>query len=379
MRRAAASLPWRVALAATFLRSAGAAAQPPLESYQHRVTAEELNDSLCVYAFSDSLWTHALRLHGERRIAWTGAAQTFVGLAAGQEAYPPEEISPVPENNELSHPLPEVLRRSLFGRWMARDGAVDRPYSGWLYFGPSLSAETATEELLLGRAGLSRVTLELQLGWTGPASYAGQFQTAMHRATRWVSGNPYPRDPQGWEYVSGEDTEIDTHFGVLVRGAWERDLVNVSVPDRCAYDACLGVRAAALGEARLGSVRDDAGLGAKIEVGLLAHDPYQHLPDARGGPRPEVGTRLSRFALYATGSVLARGILFDRHLDNAPFDHEPPERDKKPWGLQLWHGVGLRLGSLELEYLVLHRVKELARPLLPGLHQAGVIRAGALW
>ena len=365
-------------------RPAGARApqERPSETqpYTTRVLVEELNDSLSVYAFSDSLWTHALRFQAMFRSAAVGADQAFVGFSAGQEIYTPEEISPAFEADELGVAPPDQVRDAFFRRWMEGDGAIDRPYSGWLYVGAAASLEAATRQVLLGRAGLSRLELELQLGAAGPPSYAGEFQTAMHRLTRRLTGNPYPRDPQGWEFASGRDTEIDAHFGALAIATWHRDLLNTGDSERCVLDACLGLRIAGLTQARLGSVRDDAGVGMSVETGLVGYDPYRRLRQrAPGRAMPEVGTRLSSFALVVRAHVLARGILFDRHLDNRPFDDAAPEREKKPWGLQMSHGLALRWLGLELEYLVLHRVKELRRPLLPGLHQAGVLRVGARW
>lgn len=59
----------------------------------------------------------------------------------------------------------------------------DRPYAGWTYFGITMQDNTPASRLSTGFfANLDRQdTMELDIGWIGPKSKAGQTQNAIHR------------------------------------------------------------------------------------------------------------------------------------------------------------------------------------------------------
>jgi hypothetical protein len=199
----------------------------------------------------------------------------------------------------------------------------DRPYSGWLWFGPELVRET----------GSRRRSARFYVGATGEASFAEEAQRWVHR----VIGAP---DPQGWDHQLraqlGANLFLDEqHLIPLVRpGRWlQADLMP---------RATLAV----------GNIFDHVEAGAQLRLGRLDSAPWGEPPipsyrvadPAAGGRSP-----WEPVEAYVVTTLTGRAAAYDYSLQG---DHARERFGIRPLPLVgTWEvGLGLALWRAKVEF-----------------------------
>ncbi len=155
-----------------------------------RTTILEENDSL--YFNSDKHYTQGLRLSLLSPVlqpnGWTDDVFQLVGKIPTVFVNPNQTTSPVRRR------IAWVLGQSIFtpkNLDIKPPARSDRPYAGWLYFGPSLLQET----------GNQLENIELDLGVVGPGAFGRQIQNdwhqfmGIHQARGW--SNQIQNEPGG--------------------------------------------------------------------------------------------------------------------------------------------------------------------------------------
>jgi lipid A 3-O-deacylase len=188
----------------------------------------------------------------------------------------------------------------------------ERPYAGWLY------VEGAAH-----RTGpAAHRTVSVQVGTTGPASLAGAVQRAVHEAQRY---RPVP----GWE------DQLPAEPGIVL-GVTERRLLP--------HLALGGLRTADVAPyagVRVGNVRTEAEVGARVRAGLDLEHPWD----------PRAGAARLPLGIYVDAGVRQRLVLRDLFLDGSTFAASA-RVEKLPLVAAYDVGAGVRLWRVAAEYRV---------------------------
>jgi lipid A 3-O-deacylase len=190
-----------------------------------------------------------------------------------------------------------------------------RPYAGWLY-------GAATAHALAER---ERHSFRLELGVTGPPSFAATLQTAVHRLGGFW-------EPQGWE------NQLPFEAGILGRYEYARIWLQPSIG---------GVRIAELSQqSGLSAGNVITGADTELNARIGFNVPHAWRP----------GPARSPLAVYLSGSVRATGFLRNLFLDGSTF-HESPRVDKIPVTAHFVGGLGARVRAASLEYRGIWRTR----------------------
>ncbi len=280
------------------------------QNYTNGVKLTWISPDLTRYAESGQLPEWGLKIVQCLPFINESGFQRNIAFSVGQNMYTPEDIS----------------RSDLI--------EDDRPYGGWLYLGAAFHSKN--EERL--------DSMEIQLGMVGPASFAEETQTFVHRL----------RDiqiPRGW------DNQIKNEPGLAVvyERKW-RSLV-MGNPGGIGFDAIphLG--------ATIGNVYTYANAGLELRLGWnLPIDFGTSLIRPAGDSNAPSGTadlRLSgrrEFGVHLFGALNGRAVLRDIFLDGNTF-RDSHSVDKKTFVGEAVAGIGLNYGRFKLSYAQVFQTK----------------------
>jgi lipid A 3-O-deacylase len=271
-----------------------------------------------IFAGSDSDYTNGIRfswLSAEdhmpywaqsiaRALPFSSDGHKRISIAAGQSVFAPEDLS----------------RRDLV--------VGDQPYAGWLYGSVGMVSDT----------GKTFDNAMLTMGMVGPASYAEQTQTFVHKTI----GSP---KPQGW------DNQLENELGVVL--SYERKW-------RSFYEATpLGFAADITPHVgvNLGNINTDATVGATLRVGY-------DLPADYGPPRIRPSLPGSDFFIpthelggYLFTTIGERAVARNIFLDGNTF-RDSPSVDKKHLVGSLQMGAAMTYGPTRFSYTHVFMTKE---------------------
>lgn len=280
--------------------------------YTNGVKLSWISPDLTSYAKSNRLPEWSLLLIRRMPFINEPGLQRNVTLSIGQNIYTPEDISR------------EELLES------------DRPYAGWTYFGIGLHSKN---ERRLD-------SVEIQLGMTGPASFAEQTQKWVHE---WRSC----QHPNGW------DNQIKNELGLAViyerkwRFLYDRNIGKLGFDVIPHIGGALGnvyTYANAGMEARLGwNIPKDFGTSLIRPPGDSSA-PLNSSRDLRA-------SKGSGFGLYAFATADGRAVLHDIFLDGNTFS-DSHSVDKKRFVADFGMGLGLVTRRFKLCYTHVLRTKE---------------------
>jgi lipid A 3-O-deacylase len=280
------------------------------QNYTNGVKLTWISPDLTRYAESEKLPEWGLKI--VRRLPFINEPgfQRNIGFSVGQNMYTPEDIS----------------RSDLI--------EDDRPYGGWLYLGAAFHSKNDRR----------LDSMEIQLGMVGPASFAEETQTFVHRLRDIPTA-------QGW------DNQIKNEPGLAVvyERKW-RPLV-MGRPGGMGFDAIphLG--------ATLGNVYTYANAGVELRLGWnLPVDFGTSLIRPAGDTSAPAGSgdlRLSgrhEFGIHLFGALNGRVVLRDIFLDGNTF-RDSHSVDKKPFVGEAVAGVSLIYGRVKLSYAQVFQTK----------------------
>lgn len=280
------------------------------QNYTNGVKLTWISPDLTRYAESEQLPEWGLKI--VRRLPFINEPgfQRNIGFSVGQNMYTPEDIS----------------RSDLI-----KD---DRPYGGWLYFGAAFHSKNDRR----------LDSIEIQLGMVGPASYAEETQTFVHRL----------RDipiAYGW------DNQIKNEPGLAVVYERKWRAMVMGNPGEMGFDVIphLG--------ATIGNVYTFANAGAEVRLGWnLPIDFGTSLIRPAGDTSAPSGTgdlRLSgrhEFGVYLFGALNGRAVLRDIFLDGNTF-RDSHSVDKKTFLGEAVAGISVIYGRFKLSYAQVFQTK----------------------
>jgi hypothetical protein len=245
------------------------------------------------------------------------------GFVAGQTMYTPTDIT-------IAAPQPG-----------------DRPYSGWLFGGLSLTADS----------GDRLDTIEFHAGVVGPASGAEFVQRNWHAQI----GSP---DPKGW------DNQLHNEPGAML--VYERKWRNL------AEFGVMGLGADVTPHAgfALGNIHTHAAAGATVRIGKdLADDfgPPRIRPALAGAGYFEPS---NDFSWYLFGGVEGRAVARNIFLDGNTFQ-DSLSVDKEPFVGDVQAGIVLQALGTQLAFTGVYRTEEFKGQDKPDLF--GAISLGWKW
>ena len=295
----------------------------------------ELNEENDWFAGTDRHYTQGFRMVylGPDNVMpeWLlGAAQYFpavgfnldtfrVGLEMGQNLYTPTDLS-------RQEPI-----------------ANDWPYAGWIYAGTVLQRRGLTDDERIPVLE----NIRLQLGMVGPAVLAGQLQNWFHSinnfplAEGWA--NQLPNEPtmalkyqRAWRLASGQ------------QGDW-------------------GVECIPQAGASLGNVETSARAGAMVRMGW-------HIPDDFGiEPIDSLGITDGGWSaaaiqhpwgFYFFVAAEGRAVGYSIFLDGDMF-RDSPHVEREPYVGELYGGLALMLGRLEMAFTYVYLTREFVGQVSP--------------
>ena len=243
------------------------------QNYTNGVKMTWISPDLSRYAESDQLPEWSLKIARSLPFVNEPGFQRNIAFSVGQNMYTPGDIS----RTELIED--------------------DRPYGGWLYLGTAFHSKNQRR----------LDSMEIQVGMVGPASFAEETQTFIHRL----------RDiqiPMGW------DNQIKNEPGLAVVYERKWRALVLGTPGRMGFDAIphLG--------ATLGNVYTYANAGVEMRLGwnlpvdfgtsLIRPDGDTSAPADREDPRLS-GER--EFGIHLFGALGGRAVLRDIFLDGNTF------------------------------------------------------------
>ncbi|HUS68557.1 MAG TPA: lipid A-modifier LpxR family protein [Kofleriaceae bacterium] len=362
-------------------RSADAQDRPEGSTVNGRFSIEETNDKFA-FDSDDAQFTQGLKVRATWDPRWIDSPVTTclyepyrrrfepnritASFELGQDIFTPDDISPFDEDDERidagREPLSPEGKEAEFDEWYDGEFKHDRPYSSETYGEYKLNGYfTRHPWAWLGweMPGMLRWSIAGRAGYVGPTG-GGQVQKAVHVLMRGVTGEHYPRDPQGWEFQQRENgfsrirnTEIAPQVGVNASFEAELDLYNAK------WTSWLHARGSGLTFSEIGQFRDLGGIGLRAELGYLGKQPLacfpsadrqQIPPECSNWDGPEVGGNVSTFAFYVYGEGRGRFNLYNRHLDNEMFTDDAVEARRRWTDAEGTLGVVLRFWTFELEF-----------------------------
>lgn len=280
------------------------------QNYTNGVKLTWISPDLTRYAESEQLPEWGLKIVRCLPFINEPGFQRNIGFSVGQNMYTPEDIS----------------RSDLI--------EDDRPYGGWLYFGAAFHSKNDRR----------LDSMEIQVGMVGPASFAEETQTFVHRL----------RDiqiPQGW------DNQIKNEPGLAVVYERKWRAMVMGRPGGMGFDAIphLG--------ATLGNVYTYANAGVELRLGWnLPVDFGTSLIRPAGDTNAPAGSgdlRLSgwnEFGVHLFGALNGRAVLRDIFLDGNTF-RDSHSVDKKPFVGEAVAGVSVIYGRFKLSYAQVFQTK----------------------
>ena len=199
----------------------------------------------------------------------------------------------------------------------------DRPYSGWLWFGPELVRETASR----------RQTTRFYAGATGEGSFAEEAQRWVHRVIR-------APDPRGWDHQLREQLGANLFLDGQQRIPLTRRAGGL--------EADLMPRATVA----VGNIFDHLEAGAQFRLGRLDSAPWGDppIPSVRVASRAAGGpSALEPVEVYVVTAVSGRVVAYDYSLQG--------DRARERFGIRplpfvgTWEaGLGLALWRAKAEF-----------------------------
>lgn len=321
------------------IHTAHSAPQHPTRAYrgERRFTLDVINDSLAtIYdeGYSSGVrlllrtgpWFEALALSprllpSDRRVAeyWT------VGLA--HEMWTPADLT--------------ADRVSLLDD--------DRPYAGLL------SGEGQVDILIRGGlldAGYTRLSGRLMVGATGDWSGASSVQKSWHSGLRRITGQDYPKDPQGWQIYQVPNTVV-----VNLRFGAESEVVRLSSPGDWGRitGAPLGTRATVRADCDLGTFRVGCETGLTLRLGWMPELTFDGATPIVESAAP---TPLPISAHLIAGTRIGV-VAYDALLDG-PLGTDGPTANKRLVRARLEVGGLVQLWAAEIAFMYIIETNELS-------------------
>jgi len=280
------------------------------QNYTNGVKLTWISPDLTRYAESEQLPEWGLKIVRLLPFINEPGFQRNIGFSVGQNMYTPEDIS-----------LSDLIED-------------DRPYGGWLYLGAAFHSKNDRR----------LDSMEIHLGMVGPASFAEETQTFVHRL----------RDiqiPQGWE----NQIKNEPGLAVVYERKW-RSMVMGS-PGGMGIDVIphLG--------ATLGNVYTYANAGFEMRFGWnLPVDFGTSLIRPAGDTSAPAGSgdlRLSgrhEFGVHLFGALNGRAVLRDIFLDGNTF-RDSHSVEKKSFVGEAVAGVSVICGRFKLSYAQVFQTK----------------------
>ena len=204
-----------------------------------------------------------------------------------------------PENTSATQPLPD-----------------DRPYAGYVYAGV-VRRDTRLDPDPLRRRDV-QATVELDVGWVGPATHVDDLQTTMHGIF-------------GMEEADGWDNQLDDEPGLVLRGALRRRVGYAETGSGLAFDLVPRVDGA------LGNIDTHVGLGGLVRAGVN----LSRALDPKVGEWPGGEERPASVFVFA--DVDGRCVLHNLFLEGNTF-HDSLSVDEELWVGELALGLGWEHG-----------------------------------
>lgn len=237
-----------------------------------------------------------------------------LGMAIGQNIYTPED----------------TLATGLI--------ATDRPYAGWSYLGLSVHAEVDTP--LFGQRLKALDTVELNLGWVGPQSYARETQNAVHR----LIGTD---ESQGWNnQLKNEPT-----LNLTAERKWRQPL---GATNDLAWDVLPHAGAS------FGNVLINANAGLTFRFG---HDldrdfgPPHIQPNLPGRASFNTFEDSDALGWYVFAGAEGRYVAHNLFLDGNTFT-DSHSVDREPWTADLRIGAVITYKRIRIALIQAHRTRE---------------------
>lgn len=201
----------------------------------------------------------------------------------------------------------------------------DRPYGGWLHVGHEWR-----------RGDLDgRRTMRLDVGVLGPHAFAAEVQTAVHKR---IGADL----PQGWHLQLPDRATLTALYREDHALAATR---LVGVPLRLLMG----------GGATVGNVFDHMQANITVTLGSIL-DPLGEL-EPSAPSLTLAGRPMGAFGATLVARADVRYVLYNAFLDPRP-PAAPLEISTLPWVLDLEGGVHVRLGAVQLQYLLVRRSSE---------------------
>jgi len=228
--------------------------------------------------------------------------------------------------------------------------ADDRPYAGML------SADAQVDLVVQGgllEDGYSRLSARLMVGVTGDWSGSESIQRVWHSGLRQITGQDYPKEPQGWDvYEIPETVLVNLHLGVeseVLRATFAETSVSRLTA------APLGTRAAARASCDVGTFRVGCETGLTLRVGWM---PELTLDGATPIVEAAAPTPLPVSAHLLVGTRV--GVMaFDALLDG-PVGTDSPSASKRIVRARLEVGAIVQLWAAEIAYTYIIETNELS-------------------
>lgn len=200
----------------------------------------------------------------------------------------------------------------------------DRPYAGHLFVSWLVQATTADSE----QVERVQTTIDLQLGWLGPHSYAEDVQNGWHRLLK-------VGEAKGW----ANQLEDEPTFNLNV--LWRRKLGNEYIDFLPHWGFGIG------------TVATQANLGATARLGTdLSRMPQFGLPQLRRNEKKE-------WSVLGFVSIDGRYVAHDIFLDGGVFKKRDNFRiDIEDFRYEIKAGLALRWKGLTFHYTWTHRSEE---------------------
>ena len=234
-----------------------------------------------------------------------------------------------PEQGEVNHGY--ALGQSMFTPsdiTLTDPPSEERPYAGWLYATIGLAVESGRQLDQLG----------ITLGMVGPASFAEQSQTFIHR---FIDSD----EPEGW------DTQLENEPGIVLtcQRSWRGLVTTAFSGNQLDFTPHIG--------AALGNVFTYGSGGLTVRYGRI-------LPQDYGPPRIQPGlpgsgdfSPKNDFGWYLFAGIVGRAVARNIFLDGNTF-RESRSVDKKPFVGDLQFGIVLDWSDIRLSYTHVLRSRE---------------------
>lgn len=225
----------------------------------------------------------------------------------------------------------------------------DRPYAGLL------SAESQIDLVLRGgllAEGYSRLSARLVVGVTGDWSGSESIQRVWHAGLRGITGQDYPKEPQGWDVWEIPETVL---VGLRVGGETEVLRVRADGAFGRMTGAPLGTRATVRADCDVGTFRVGCETGLTLRAGWMPELTFDGATPIAESAAPSP-VPISAHLIFGTRIGF---VAFDALLDG-PIGTDSPSASKRLMRARLEAGLLVQLWSAEVAYTYIVETNELS-------------------